>query len=85
MDRRARPCGRRLNSWYGKFHTEMRWIHQVHHYLWGRPDLAAASEPYFGAVCEQARRHTRVAQNYSGVRWPKMVGPAALMPRIMAC
>lgn len=60
----------------------MRWVHQVHHYLWGRPDLAAASEPYFGAVREQAARHTRVAQNYSGVRWPKMVGPAALMPRI---
>ena len=32
--------GLMTNSWYGKFHGEMRWIHQAHHLLWGRGDLA---------------------------------------------
>ena len=32
--------GLMMNSWYGKFHNEMRWMHQAHHLLWGRPDLA---------------------------------------------
>lgn len=74
--------GLMTNSWFGKFHGEMRWIHQAHHLLWGRGDLALRSERYYDAVREQARRHTRVAQNYSGVRWPKMVGPPQLMPMI---
>lgn len=58
--------GLMMNSWYGKFHTEMRWMHQAHHLLWGRPDLALRSEGYFERVRGAAERHTRVAQHYRG-------------------
>ena len=58
--------GLMMNSWYGKFHTEMRWVHQAHHLLWGRPDLAQRSEGYFERVRDAAERHTRVAQRYRG-------------------
>ena len=57
-------------------------MHSAHHFLWGRPDLALRCEPYFERVRAQARRHTRVAQRYRGVRWPKMAGPPQLMPAI---
>ena len=58
--------GLMMNSWYGKFHTEMRWVHQSHHLLWGRPDLTQRSEGYFERVRDAAERHTRVAQHYRG-------------------
>ena len=29
--------GYTLNSWYGKYHHEMRWWHQAHFALWQRP------------------------------------------------
>lgn len=67
------------NSWYGKFHLEMRWHHQFHFLLWGRPALAQRSDRYFNSVREPARRFTSQMQGYRGVRWPKMVGPVDYM------
>ena len=58
--------GLMTNSWYGKFHLEMRFHHQFHHMLWGRPELAQRSEPYFDGVREVARNFTRQMQNYKG-------------------
>ena len=63
------------NSWYGKFHLEMRWHHQFHFHLWGRSHLAQRSDAYFDTVREPARRFTKERQGYAGVRWPKMGGP----------
>ena len=63
------------NSWYGKFHLEMRWHHQFHFTLWGRGHLAQRSDGFFDAVREPARDFTKRRQNYTGVHWPKMVGP----------
>jgi hypothetical protein len=50
----------------------MRWHHQFHHTLWGRPHLAHRSDRYFKAVRELARNFTRDRQHYQGVRWPKV-------------
>jgi hypothetical protein len=55
------------NSWYGKFHLEMRWHHQFHFLLWGRPAFAQRSDGYFDAVREPAREFTRERQGYTGV------------------
>ncbi|KAL1511560.1 hypothetical protein AB1Y20_006354 [Prymnesium parvum] len=64
-----------VNSWYGKFHLEMRWHHQMHFYLWGRAALAQRADDYFPRARPLAQWHTRQRQGFGGVRWPKMVGP----------
>jgi hypothetical protein len=69
--------GLMTNSWYGKFHLEMRWHHQFHFLLWGRAELAQRAEKFFEAVREPARQFTTQHQHYDGVRWPKMVRSGA--------
>lgn len=64
------------NSWRGKFHLEMHWWHAAHFPVWGRPDLLRSSLGWYVDVLDQARA-TAERQGYSGVRWPKQVGPEA--------
>jgi hypothetical protein len=51
----------------------------MHHFLWGRGDLAQRANGYFDRVRPLARWHTSERQGYRGVRWPKMVGPPEKM------
>jgi protein-glucosylgalactosylhydroxylysine glucosidase len=62
------------NSWYGKFHLEMHWWHDVHFALWNRIDLMQRAMPYYQKILPKAREIAR-RQGYKGARWPKMVGP----------
>ena len=71
--------GLMLNSWYGKFHLEMRWHHQAHFFLWNRAAHAQRCDGYFERVHDLAAKHTREQQGYNGVRWPKMAGPPEAM------
>ena len=66
--------GYTLNSWYGKFHHEMRWWHQTHFALWQRPELLQRSDGWFVAMLPNATAYA-ANQGYDGARWPKMVGP----------
>jgi hypothetical protein len=63
-----------FNSWYGKSHLEMHWLHGVHFAAWGRFPLFGRSLDYYHRILPVARA-TAVRQGYDGVRWPKMVGP----------
>lgn len=63
------------NSWYGKAHLEMHWWHGVHFALWDRINLLEKSMWWYDAIMGEARK-TATRQGFSGVRWPKMVGPA---------
>ncbi len=67
--------GLTLNSWYGKFHLEMHWWHAAHFVPWGKPQMLESSLSWYARILPQARRKAE-RQGYSGVRWPKMVGPA---------
>lgn len=66
--------GLTFNSWYGKFHLEMHWWHAVHFALWKNQDILEKQLEYYNRIFEMARQTAR-NQGYSGVRWPKMVGP----------
>ena len=63
-----------VNSWYGKFHHEMRWWHQSHFALWDRVDLSRRAEIWY---LESLRNASASASNqgYDGARWFKMTGP----------
>jgi hypothetical protein len=62
------------NSWFGKFHLEMHWWHDVHFALWGRQPLLEKSLGYYQRILPVARDIAK-RQGYAGARWPKMVGP----------
>ncbi len=62
------------NSWFGKFHLEMHWWHAAHFALWGRPELLERSMNWYQRIQPAARTLAQL-NGYSGVRWPKMVGP----------
>eukprot|EP00937_MAST-01D_sp_MAST-1D-sp2_P007010 g7010.t1 len=64
-----------LNSWYGKFHHEMRWFHQAHFVLWQRPHFAQRADGWYLDALPNASAYAAF-QGYAGARWPKMVGPA---------
>ncbi len=66
--------GLTCNSWYGKFHLEMHWWHDVHFSLWGREPLFEKSLDYYQRILPQAQQNAH-RQGYAGARWPKMVGP----------
>lgn len=69
--------GLTYNSWFGKFHLEMIWWHQVHFALWDRADLLEpALKWYKGNTCEEARKIAE-RQGFNGVRWMKMTDPSA--------
>jgi hypothetical protein len=67
--------GLTCNSWYGKFHLEMHWWHDVHFALWGRQELFERSMlPFYKRILPVALENAK-RQGYAGARWPKMVGP----------
>jgi hypothetical protein len=69
--------GLTFNSWFGKFHLEMHWWHSAHFANWGRTQYLEKQMPWYRQILDQAETLARI-QGYSGVRWPKMVGPEGI-------
>ena len=63
-----------FNSWYGKFHLEMHWWHNVHFTAWNRFSRFEKSLAIYERILPLAR-DTAKRQGYRGARWPKMIGP----------
>ncbi|HMP08494.1 MAG TPA: hypothetical protein PJ982_19270, partial [Lacipirellulaceae bacterium] len=55
----------------------MHWWHAAHFALWGRPEILARSLGWYEQILPVAKDIAR-RQGYSGVRWPKMTGPAGI-------
>lgn len=66
--------GLTYNSWYGKFHLEMHWWHSAHFAQWQRDKYLKTQMDFYRDIFAKALK-TAQEQGYSGVRWPKMVGP----------
>jgi len=62
------------NSWNGKFHLEVHWIHSAHFALWGHPEMLEKSLTWYNGFLPKARL-LAADHGYKGVRWPKMIGP----------
>lgn len=69
----AQETGLTSSSWYGKFHTEMAWLHNAHWILWNRSESVLPMLNWYLEHLDVARG---VAKNrgLQGARWPKMVG-----------
>jgi hypothetical protein len=67
--------GLSFNSWNGKFHLEMHWLHEVHFALWGRLPLLEKSLGFYTRILARAQATAR-KQGYAGARWPKMTSPS---------
>jgi hypothetical protein len=65
------------SGWSGKFHLEMYWWDAAHYALWDRWPLWDRSLGYLKTIMPQARAIAQ-KQGYSGLRWPKMIGPEAV-------
>ena len=63
------------NSWSGRFHLEMRWWHQAHFALWGRPDLLDRSHAFYFELLQNATS-LAAQQGFRGARWQKMLALA---------
>ncbi|MBB3186963.1 hypothetical protein [Microbacter margulisiae] len=68
--------GLTYNSWYGKFHLEMYWWHEVHFALWNRINLLKRSFDWYNTAYTNAKRIAE-RQGFKGVRWMKMTDPSA--------
>lgn len=68
--------GLTYNSWFGKFHLEMIWWHQVHFALWGRAELMERTLPWYEKAAPVARDIAE-RQGFKGLRWMKMTDPSA--------
>ncbi|MDR1414867.1 MAG: hypothetical protein LBI96_03565 [Odoribacteraceae bacterium] len=68
--------GLTYNSWFGKFHMEMIWWHQVHFALWNRAELIKPSMEWYKGRAFQEARKTAERQGFKGVRWMKMTDPS---------
>ncbi len=68
----TQETGLTSSSWYGKFHTEMAWLHYSHWILWNRSELAEPMLDWYLQTLDVARA---IAKNrgLEGARWPKMV------------
>ncbi|MDR0699871.1 MAG: hypothetical protein LBG28_11760 [Tannerella sp.] len=69
--------GLTYNSWYGKFHLEMIWWHQVQFALWNRPGLLARTLDWYEKA-EPVARQIAKRQGFKGIRWMKMTDPDAI-------
>lgn len=69
--------GLTYNSWFGKFHLEMHWWHQVHFALWNRTEMLKPSLEWYKKV-EPVAREIAARQHFEGVRWMKMTDPSGL-------
>lgn len=65
------------NSWFGKFHLEMHWWHDVHFAIWDRIALMKRAMGYYQRILPQAREIAR-RQGYKGARWPKMTDASGI-------
>ena len=63
------------NSWSGRFHLEMRWWHQAHFPLWGRPDFLDRSHAFYFELLQNATS-LATQQGFRGARWQKMLALA---------
>lgn len=79
------------NSWFGKFHGEMRMWHQSMLVAFGRPELFARSTEYYLRLLDEAKAYAS-SQGYKGARWFKMraeqtntvfTGPSAVGPLLL--
>jgi len=62
-------------SWFGKFHLEMHWWHEVHFALWNRIEFLTPSLDWYEKILPQAQKIAK-RQGYQGARWPKMTDPS---------
>lgn len=70
----TQETGLTTSSWYGKFHTEMAWLHYAHWILWNRVDLALPILDWYAHNLDKAKA-IAASRGLEGARWPKMVGP----------
>eukprot|EP01050_Picozoa_sp_SAG11_P028469 SAG11_NODE_7615_length_1121_cov_0.768102_2_plen_261_part_01 len=79
------------NSWYGKFHGEMRIWDQAFFAAFGRPEIFARSTEYYLKMLGEAKVYAK-QQGYKGARWFKMraertlalfTGPSAVGPLLL--
>lgn len=61
------------NSWYGRFHFEMIWWHELHYLLWNRPELAKEALDIYQKFLPTSQLRAQ-RQGYHGARWPKCTG-----------
>ncbi|EIN05583.1 hypothetical protein PUNSTDRAFT_54946 [Punctularia strigosozonata HHB-11173 SS5] len=65
------------NGWYGKFHLEMFFWHEVHWALWGNWDLLKRATPVYQRFLPTSVERAQVQQPWSaGARWGKMSDPS---------
>lgn len=69
--------GLTYNSWYGKFHLEMIWWHQVQFALWNRPEMLERTLGWYN-IAEPNAKKIAQRQKFDGVRWMKMTDPSAM-------
>lgn len=69
--------GLTYNSWYGKFHLEMIWWHQVQFALWNRPKMLERTLGWYN-IAEPNAKKIAQRQKFDGVRWMKMTDPSAM-------
>lgn len=83
--------GLTTNSWYGKFHGEMRMWHQSWFVPFGHPEIFARSTEYYLRLLGEAKAYARL-QGFRGARWFKMraaqtlrvfTGPSAVGPFLL--
>jgi len=67
-------AGLTCNTWFGKPHLEMHWLHSAHFALWGRSPLLERSLGFYTRIMPKAQAMAQ-RQGYEGARWPKCVGP----------
>lgn len=69
--------GLTYNSWYGKFHLEMIWWHEVQFALWNRSHLLEKTLEWYKTSFLQGKK-VAARQGFDGVRWMKMTDPSGL-------
>ncbi len=69
--------GLTYNTWFGKFHLEMIWWHQVQFALWGRSYMLERTLPWYDKVAPIAR-YIAKREGFKGLRWMKMTDPSGL-------
>jgi hypothetical protein len=58
------------NGWYGRYHFEMIWWHDVHYALWNRWQLLEKSLHVYSDFLPTSKKRA-MEQGYKGARWPK--------------
>ena len=69
--------GLTYNSWFGKFHLEMIWWHQVQFALWNRPEMLSRTLDWYEKA-EPIAREIAERQGFKGIRWMKMTDPSGI-------